>query len=197
MTMNGRNRVALAATISAATVSAAALAAAPFATASPEDPMQAARAASARFHSVQQAEQAGYGELRDAAGIACIDSTSGGMGIHYVNGQLLGDAVVDPNQPEALVYEPQPNGSLKLVALEYIVFEDALTTNDAEIITDPADNRIPTVLGQRLLRVQGPGETQPNRYGVPAFFERHLWLWEDNPGPGGLFADWNPEVSCP
>jgi hypothetical protein len=51
---------------------------------------------------------------------------------------------------------------------------------------------IPELLGQPMIRV-----LDGNRYGVPAFFERHLWLWEDNPGPGGLFADWNPQIECP
>ena len=155
--------------------------------------MQAARAASARFHSVEQAEKAGYTELADKFGNTCIASSAGGMGIHYVNGALLDDPAINPAAPEALVYEPQPNGSLKLVALEYLVFEQAL--GGPGPILNPDDLRIPRVLGQKMLRIPGIDEGGP--FKVPAFFERHLWLWEDNPGPGGLFADWNPEVSCP
>lgn len=191
MTGSGSRRVALAGAISVATVSAAAIAAAPFATASPDDPMQAARAASARFHSVEQAEQAGYTELADKFGNTCISSNAGGMGIHYVNGALLADAAIDPAAPEALVYEPQPDGSLKLVALEYLVLEPDLAGPHPILNAD--DLRIPSVLGQKMLRVPGFDEGGPFR--VPAFFERHLWLWEDN--PAGQFADWNPEVSCP
>ena len=35
----------------------------------------------------------------------------------------------------------------------------------------------------------------PNRYGVPTFYELHLWVWEHN--QNGLFNDWNSKVSCP
>ena len=33
-----------------------------------------------------------------------------------------------------------------------------------------------------------------NRYGLPAFYELHAWIWEHN--PRGMFEDWNPRVSC-
>ena len=36
--------------------------------------------------------------------------------------------------------------------------------------------------------------TSPNRYGLPAFFELHVWAWRDN--PNGAFVDWNNKVSC-
>ena len=35
---------------------------------------------------------------------------------------------------------------------------------------------------------------EPNRYDIPAFFALHLWLWKHN--PSGLFAPFNPRVSC-
>ena len=35
---------------------------------------------------------------------------------------------------------------------------------------------------------------EPNRYGLPAFYELHVWLWQ--PNPSGMFADWNPNVTC-
>jgi hypothetical protein len=33
-----------------------------------------------------------------------------------------------------------------------------------------------------------------NRYGLPPFYERHVWLWAHN--PAGMYEDWNPKVSC-
>ena len=33
-----------------------------------------------------------------------------------------------------------------------------------------------------------------NRYGIPAFYELHAWVWKDN--PAGTFADYNPDVTC-
>src|SRR2546429_7543256 len=89
--------------------------------------LSTARAATAQFHQLAAANDAGYTVLvSDLAGITCITSPGVGvMGIHYVNGSALGDAVLDPAKPEALVYQPLPNGKLRLVALEYIVFEGA------------------------------------------------------------------------
>ena len=37
--------------------------------------------------------------------------------------------------------------------------------------------------------------TEPNRYGIPTFYELHAWAWKDN--PTGAHEDWNPAVLCP
>ncbi len=156
----------------------------------PADDLRATKAATARFHSIEQATSSGYGELRDAAGIACIDNPAGGMGIHYVNGALVGDPALSPTSPEVLVYQPMQDGRLKLVALEYVILESTWRADHP----DPAD--VPSLFGQDFERLPGPGEAQPqNRYGLPAFYELHLWLWK--PNPAGMFDDWNPNVTCP
>ena len=156
----------------------------------PGDDFQATRAATAGFHSLSQATSSGYGELRDAAGIACIDNPAGGMGIHYVNGALVGDPALTQSSPEVLVYQPAPNGELHLVALEYVILESTWRADHP----DPAD--VPQLFGQSFERLAGPGAAEPqNRYGLPAFYELHLWLWKAN--PNGLFNDWNPKVTCP
>ena len=158
--------------------------------ASSADSLQATRVATAHFHSVDQAKAAGYGELRDAAGIACIDNPAGGMGIHYVNGGLVGDPALVPTSPEVLVYQPMPDGGLKLVALEYVILESTWRTDH------PDPNEVPSLFGQDFERLAGPGEATPqNRYGLPAFYELHVWLWKSN--PSGIFEDWNPSVTCP
>jgi hypothetical protein len=137
------------------------------------------RAATAKYHDVNVAIANGYGLLRDAAGIACIDNLpTGTMGVHYVKGTLL-DGSIDPLQPEALVYEPLPNGGLKLVAVEYVMFQSAWGGPGAA----------PSVLGQTMRAV-----ASPNRYGIPAFFQRHAWIWANN--PLGMFEEWNNKVSC-
>jgi hypothetical protein len=137
------------------------------------------RAATAKFHDVEVAKAAGYSELRDAAGIACIDNLpTGTMGIHYVKGSLVGDGVIDPLQPEALVYEPKPGGGLKLVALEYVEIQAAWT-----------GAHVPTVLGHDLRPVPAG-----NRYGLPPFFQRHAWIWSNN--PLGMFEEYSNKVSC-
>jgi hypothetical protein len=145
------------------------------------DDLISAVQASARFHDLDTAKAAGYGELRDAQGIACIAQPNlGTMGIHYVKGDLVGDAAVDPSQPEALVYEPERNGELKLVALEYVVFQTAW---------DAAHSSPPSLFEHEFLLTPSP-----NRYGLPAFYALHAWIWQ--PNPSGKFEPWNPRVSC-
>jgi hypothetical protein len=127
----------------------------------------------ARFHSIQQAEKAGYVPF-----YVCAEQPGvGTMGQHYVNFNLVGDPTIDPLQPEALVYEPQGNGKYKLVALEWVQ-------------VGPQAQTAPTVLGHDMLY-----RSAPNRYGIePGFYERHYWLYKAN--PMGAFEDWNPTVSC-
>lgn len=104
----------------------------------------------------------------------------GAMGIHYINGALVVDGLIDAEHPEALIYEPVGNRR-RLVGVEYIV--DAATWLSAH-------NGAPPMLeGQAFQFVNAP-----NRYGIPAFFELHVWAWRDN--PNGAFVDWNNKVSC-
>ena len=124
------------------------------------------RALNARFADVNVAVAEGY------APIPCASGVSGGaMGVHYVNGALL-DEATDIAKPEAIMYEPQPDGSMELVAVEYITFKG------------------PAALGGQLFNFNGA----PNRYGLDPFYELHVWAWRDN--PTGTYADMNPNVSC-
>jgi hypothetical protein len=136
--------------------------------------VNAVRAVTARFNSIEQARKAGYEPF-----YVCTEQPGvGAMGQHYVKFALVGDPAIDALHPEALVYEPRPDGTYKLVALEWVRVGP---------VTDPA----PTVLGVPMLHV-GSG----NRYGIEpdGFYERHFWLYKSN--PLGAFADWNPQVSC-
>lgn len=156
-----------------ATISATSAFGSPFA-------LHDARAATARFNNLGQAIKAGYGLLPDGAPLhECIMSLTGtgGMGFHYINGGLL-DGSVDATTPEALVYAPDGNGNLRLVALEYVVFQSAWEGAG-----------VPSLFGQDFELVPSP-----NRYDIPAFYELHAWIWERN--PSGLFADFNPNVFC-
>jgi hypothetical protein len=125
------------------------------------------REANARFADVAVATAEGY------APIPCVSGVEGGaMGIHYVNGARIEDGVVDLGKPEAVMYEPKADGSLELVAVEYI------TTKG------------PAELDGHLFSFTNA----PNRYGLPPFYELHVWAWRAN--PTGTFADMNPNVSC-
>jgi hypothetical protein len=77
--------------------------------------VQVVRAATEQYLNVNNATAAGYGAL-----FGCVSgSDHGAMGIHYVNNSLL-NGTVDVTKPPALIYEPQPNGQMKLVGVEYI-----------------------------------------------------------------------------
>jgi hypothetical protein len=139
------------------------------------------RAATARYHSISVAKANSYGLLRDAAGIACIANPGvGTMGVHYVNGNLVGTTEVNPLKPEALVYEPEENGQLRLVAVEYVTFQAQW---------DATHNAPPSLFGQRFMLTPAG-----NRFGLPAFYSLHAWIWRHN--PSGTFAMWNPDVHC-
>jgi hypothetical protein len=158
---------------------ALAISAASLAAAAP-DAIQQARQATARFNSTVQAEKAGYGPFPPGVPlhecIMALDAT-GGMGFHWVNGALLDDEL-HPASPEVLVYAPKANGGLELVALEYVIFDSAV----------PAGTT-PRIFGRDLTFVP-----DGNRYEIPAFWQRHIWLYDRN--PAGLFNDFNPTISC-
>lgn len=139
--------------------------------------VQTVRLATAQYQDVNKALAAGYAPF-----LGCVTgSDHGAMGIHYVNGTLVGDGQIDAWHPEALIYEPV-NGSLQLVGVEYIV--------DSATWLAGHDNTPPVLEGQtfQLIGI-------PNRYNIPApFFELHVWAWRDN--PLGAFVDWNDHVSC-
>jgi hypothetical protein len=137
------------------------------------------RAATARFHDLDVALSEGY-----ILFYRCTEQPGvGTMGQHYANLDLvIGDPTIDPSKPEVLVYEPKQNGDgYRLVALEYVTIQ--------ELWAGANGAAVPTVLGQELSLVAAG-----NRYGMPTFYQRHVWLWE--PNPDGIFADWNPNVSC-
>lgn len=126
------------------------------------------RRETAPFHNINKAIQANY----DTPITPCwYHSDLGAMGYHYGNLSLF-DGSVDLLKPEALMYEPGPGGHYRLVGMEYIVPIDAWEGED-----------LPSLLGQ---------EYHPNEN--LGLYTLHLWLWRDN--PNGLFAAWNPKVTC-
>ena len=143
------------------------------------------RAATARFHDLDTALAAGY-ELgwvngagtRIVAG--CVSHpTAGAMGYHYFNAALMADHAVDATRPEVLVYAPTPDGGRRLVAVEWVVRGPG--TNP------PGPSQVPSVLGMPMHILAPPP-------GGPGFYLTHAWVWGNN--PDGMFADWNPRVSC-
>ncbi len=122
------------------------------------------RAATAPFHNLDVAMAAGYGAVKGCAQNPGV----GGMGQHYVKGDLVADPALDTLRPEALVYEPRGGGGYRLVAVEYIVLKDAWHAANG---SSP-----PRLFDEPLMLVPAP-----NAYGLPDFYEIHLWLWKNNP----------------
>ncbi|GAB4278299.1 MAG: hypothetical protein Kow0080_29830 [Candidatus Promineifilaceae bacterium] len=131
------------------------------------------RAATARFHSIPAAQAAGY-DLVPGLDHCFENPGVGAMGYHYINVALL-DLDVEPLRPEAMVYYSGRNGRLRLGAVEYIV---PAAEWDA-VHTEP-----PELFGQHFHLNESLG-----------VYTLHAWIWKHN--PAGLFADWNPNVSCP
>ncbi len=127
--------------------------------------VDAVRAANDRFQDVSVAIAEGYSP------IPCTSGTDGGaMGIHYVNPDIIADESIDIAKPEAVMYSA--DGQATLLAVEYITPKG------------------PAELQGHLFSYT----SEPNRYGLPAFYELHVWAWMEN--PKGAFADMNPNVSC-
>jgi hypothetical protein len=144
--------------------------------ATPAALVQIVRDATRQFIDVNAAEAAGYGPA-----FGCVSGPDhGAMGIHYINGPLVVDGEIDAAHPEALIYEPEGDRR-RLVGVEYIV--------DAATWLAKHKNTPPMLEGQAFQFVGSP-----NRYGIPAFFELHVWAWRNN--PNGAFVDWNNKVSC-
>jgi hypothetical protein len=132
--------------------------------------LAAVRAATAGFHRADAAMVAGW----DFIASDCVELPgTGGMGTHYANLSLV-DLTVEATQPEIMVYAPGPDGQLKLVAVEYMV---------PAAPWDAQHSSPPTVLGQTM-------HVNPHL----GAYVLHAWVWQHN--PDGMFADWNPNVSC-
>jgi hypothetical protein len=131
----------------------------------------------APFHQFEKARAAGWSaQITPCLVDADLPSQpgAGAMGFHYGKLAYIQDGgVVNLLQPELLLYEPEKNGKLRFVGVEYIVpFAD-----------HPSTAAAPTLLGHRFAQVP--------EFGV---WGLHIWVGRHN--PSGMFAAWNPKVSC-
>lgn len=152
------------------------LALVPIATRAQDTSLDQIRRATELFKQVDTARAEGYQPQ-----FGClINPAVGAMGIHYINGDIFSDPTIDPLRPEAVTYEPQPDGTFQAVGLEYFVLQDAWR--------EAGNTSPPTLLGQEFMPVTG-------FFDVPPFYALHIWLWREN--PKGMFASYNPAVTCP
>jgi hypothetical protein len=135
------------------------------------------RSATARFTDLNVAIAEGF-----VPATPCVSGPdTGAMGVHFVLPARITGGVLNAEQPEALIYEPMSNGSMRLVGVEFIVLSSVWASKNP--------NSVPALDGNLLNYIGAP-----NRFGLPAFYELHVWAWEHN--PKGSFADWNTLVTC-
>ena len=175
----------------------------PAKTASPEPDLGTVRAATERFRDVKVALAEGYvrdpSDMCDTATNMGRPASLGSMGIHYFRPDLLGikgppnprvngnGTHTDFTKPSILIYEPQADGSLALVAVENLVFR--LAWREAGHIAPPAFHGVSYDLME-----DNPATKVDEAHMFEPHYDRHVWLFRDN--PNGVFAQYNPKVSC-
>ena len=136
------------------------------------------RLATARFANINSALREGWIQATP-----CVSGPSdGAMGVHFLKPDRLHDGALKADEPEMLIYEPVGNGRFRLVGVEYIVLASEWAAANAPGAAPSVDGHLANFV------------PEPNRYALPAFYELHVWAWQDN--PNGSFADWNSRVSC-
>jgi hypothetical protein len=168
-----------------------------------EPTLEEVRQATERFRDVKVALAEGYirdpNNICETAPMMGQPASLGAMGIHYLRPDLLGITAppsprvngdgthTDFLKPSILIYEPQADGSLQLVAVENLVFAAAWRAAGHE---EP-----PTFHGVKWdTMVDDPKTTIDEAHMFEPHFDRHVWLYREN--PSGVFAPFNPAVSC-
>lgn len=190
--------------LAAASASALVLAIPPQAAGPAAEPTLAqVRAATERFRDVKVALAEGYiadpTNTCDTADMMGRPTSLGAMGIHYFRPDLLGisgppnprvdgnGTHTDFNKPAILIYEPQADGSLELVAVENLVFQKSWHA--------AGNKKAPTFHGVEWDTMQDDPATKIDEaHMFEPHYDRHVWLYRDN--PNGMFAQFNPNVSC-
>ena len=174
-------------------------------TSGPKEPtFDEVRAGAARYRDVEVAKTEGYttDHKCTTAEMLGFPAQMGAMGLHYVRRDLLGlppkpappgsgrvhgtGTYTDFRKPAMLVYQPQPDGSLKLVAVENLVFASAWQA--------AGHKGPPTFHGQPYVLLRDKTETKVDEaHGWEPHYELHFWLDEN---PNGMFSEFSPRVSC-
>jgi hypothetical protein len=137
------------------------------------------RQATAKYHDIDAALADGFIQTP-----VCVASPDGGMGIHFINPARLMDPAVNILEPEILLYAETEDG-LKLLGVEYFYGIGAPDTP----VPDPAPPS-PILFGRTF-----DGPMEQHEPGQPPHYDLHAWVWQAN--PSGIFAPFNPNVTCP
>lgn len=161
------------------------------------------RAATERFRDVKVALAEGYirdpGDMCETADMMGKPAALGGMGIHFFRPDMLGISAppnprvngngtyTDFRKPAILIYEPQHDGSLELVAVENLVF--------AKAWKEAGNKTPPTFHGVAYDHmVDDPATPLDEAHNFEPHYDRHVWV--HRPNPNGVFAPFNPAVTC-
>ena len=192
-----------AASLLAVAVLPASLAGQSAAAAAGEPTLDEVRTLTARFRSVDTALADGYlrdpGNICETSDMVGLSADVGVMGVHYFRPDLLGvtgppnpkvdgtGTHTDFRKPAVLIYEPQADGSMQLVAVENLVF---IKSWEAAGHKAP-----PTFLGNAYNRmVDDPATKVDEAHHFEPHYDLHVWLYKDN--PAGMFAQFNPAGTC-
>lgn len=105
----------------------------------------------------------------------CVESPMGGMGYHVHNMDQLANGHLNLLRPEVVLYTPTEDGSMQFGGVEYIIPGELWDSEEP-----------PEFLGRQLHFNPHVGP-----FGIWAL---HVWVGTHN--PEGIFADFNPDVSC-
>lgn len=167
-----------------------------------EPTLDEVRSIAAKYRDVKVAIAEGYTTDNKCvtAEMLGLPASMGTMGLHYVRRDVLGlpDKPVgrvrgtgthtDFRKPAMLVYEPRPDGSLQLVAVENLVFASAWHRTAGQ--KEP-----PKFHGRTYpLLKDDPATKVDEAHGWEPHYEQHLWVFRDN--PNGAYAPLNPKVTC-
>ena len=170
-----------------------------------EPSLDEVKALAAKYRDVNVAIREGYttDHKCTTAEMLGFPREMGAMGLHYVRRDLLGlppkpapagsgrvhgtGTYTDFRKPAMLVYEPQADGSLQLVAVENLVFASAWQA--------AGKKGPPTFRGQPYVLLTDKPETKVDEaHGWEPHYELHLWLFRDN--PNGMYSEFSPRVTC-
>lgn len=168
-----------------------------------EPTLKQIRAATDKYRDVKVALAEGYiadpGNTCETADMMGRPASEGAMGVHYFRPDLLGikgppnprvsgdGTHTDWLKPGVLIYEPQADGSMQLVAVENLVFAKAWhaagNKERPRFQDQPYDHM-----------VDDPATKIDEAHMFEEHYDRHIWLYREN--PKGMFAQFNPNVSC-
>jgi len=168
-----------------------------------EPTLDEVRSATERFRDVRVALAEGYirdpMNLCDTAEMMGQPAELGVMGIHFFRPDLLG-ITGPPNprvngtgthtdflRPGVLIYEPQQDGSLELVAVENLTFIKAWEAAGNQ--APPSFHGVPY---DKM--ADDPATEVDEAHMFEPHYDRHVWLYREN--PNGIFAQFNPKATC-